>query len=264
MSVISGLVPPKRQLKLSEFPYKDWIIRTSKSCIMTKDQEDELNQFVQLPHFPDMLFTKNGLSLQHSSLGFGIRFDPIEALKTVNPTEGIHVSMSKLWLEARSKHADINKIAKPYDWTFTPTNYKGSILNENPNSTLIASPTEEKIDYERLKVQETIVFFDEIILYEDELDDNGISKLSLKIRAMPSGVFILQRFFLRVDDTLIRCIDTRVYHDWSKDYILREYSERESKTSELNVSPSLFTHENEIVQHLKLLKEETEMLKFSN
>ena len=128
-----------------------------------------------------MLFSKNGLSLQHSSLGFGIRFDPIEALKTVNPTEGIHVSMSKEWLEARSKHADINKIAKPYDWTFTPTNYKGSILNENPNSTLIASPTEEKIDYERLKVQETIVFFDEIILYEDELDDNGISKLSLKI-----------------------------------------------------------------------------------
>ena len=42
-----------------------------------------------------MLFAKNGLSLQHKK-GFGIRFCPIEALKTVNATEDlVHVAMSK-------------------------------------------------------------------------------------------------------------------------------------------------------------------------
>ena len=37
------------------------------------------------------------------------------------------------------------------------------------------------IDYERLKLREKILFFDEGILYEDELDDNGCAVLSSKI-----------------------------------------------------------------------------------
>ena len=62
------------------------------------------------------------------------------------------------------------------------------------------------IDYEKLKIQEKILFFDEVsrffssilrnlktnlilqvVLYEDELDDNGCAKLSVKMRTMPSG-----------------------------------------------------------------------------
>ena len=42
-------------------------------------------------------------------------------------------------------------------------------------------PTEERIDYEKLREREPIKFFDEVILFEDELDDNGCSKLSVKI-----------------------------------------------------------------------------------
>ena len=237
---------------------------------------------LELPHLPDMLFPRNGLSLQHK-LGFGIRFDPVEALQTVNATEDlVHVAMSKEWLEARADHANINKIAKPYDWTFTPSNYKGSLQSSEDNAALLVTTTDERIDYEKLKVQEKILFFDEIILYEDELDDNGIAKLSLKIvsfthhivdkmrkktfvfqRAMPSGFFVLQRFFLRVDNTLIRVIDSRLYHDVTKTFMLREYSERESRIEDLkHISASLFTNENEIVQHLKLQKEVTEKLAF--
>ena len=29
---------------------------------------------------------------------------------------------------------------------------------------------------------------DQVVLYEDELDDNGCAKLSVKMRAMPSGI----------------------------------------------------------------------------
>jgi len=67
------------------------------------------------------------------------------------------------------------------------------------------------------------------------------------------------------DHTLIRTVDTRIYHDWSTDYLLREYSERESRTSDLEkkgISQTLFTNENEIVQHLDLMKEVTEKLGF--
>jgi hypothetical protein len=79
---------------------------------------------------------------------------------------------------------------------------------------------------------------------------------------MPSGFFCLQRFYLRVDNTLIRIVDTRLYHDVSRPYLLREYSERESRTGDLKCSPATFTNENEIVQHLELKKEITEKLAF--
>lgn len=89
--------------------------------------------------------------------------------------------------------------------------------------------TEERIDYEKLRDQEKIAFYDEVILFEDELADHGAAVFSVKIvsghtpfqttkqpsplqRVMASGFFILSRFFLRVDGVLVRLNDTRIYH----------------------------------------------------
>lgn len=41
--------------------------------------------------------------------------------------------------------------------------------------------TGDRIDYEKLKKQEQIFFYDEVILYEDELADNGTAMFSVKI-----------------------------------------------------------------------------------
>ena len=187
-----------RKIELREFPHENWRIRTSKSCILTKEEDEKISSEMELPHLPDMVFPKNGLSIVHKD-GFGLRFDPIDALRTVNAHEDlVHVAMSKEWLDARSDHADINKIAKRYDWTFTPTQYKGTLFNEMDKPCLAVSQTEEKIDYEKLKIQEKILFFDEIILFEDELDDNGVSKLSIKIVSKQTFLlyFSLFKYFL--------------------------------------------------------------------
>lgn len=63
----------------------------------------------------------------------------------------------------------------PFDWTFS-TNYKGS-LSEG----WLVEPTELRIDLERLKQKEQILFYHELNLFEDELHDNGITTLSVKI-----------------------------------------------------------------------------------
>ena len=41
--------------------------------------------------------------------------------------------------------------------------------------------TKERIDLEQLKVKEKIFFYEDVILYEDELADNGIAKLNVKM-----------------------------------------------------------------------------------
>ena len=41
--------------------------------------------------------------------------------------------------------------------------------------------TSEIIDLNKLKVKEKIFFYEDVILYEDELADNGVASMSVKI-----------------------------------------------------------------------------------
>lgn len=42
-------------------------------------------------------------------------------------------------------------------------------------------PTENGIDVAKLSIPEPILFYDEVVLYEDELGDNGSAYLSIKV-----------------------------------------------------------------------------------
>merc|ERR1719493_525007 len=52
------------------------------------------------------------------------------------------------------------------------------------------------------------------ILYEDELSDNGMSQLLVRCRVMPKCFLVLLRYWLRVDNVIIRVRDTRLYHEF--------------------------------------------------
>merc|ERR1719348_608258 len=204
-----------------------------------------------------MLFSLNTLRLSHATSGVALHFSPLEALRKVNNHEElIHVSSAAAWKASRQDCPHLNQVVHPYDWTFT-TDYAGTC-----SGPWKIEETELRINYEKLKVQEKILFFDEVVLYEDELDDNGCTKLSIKLRVMPSGFFILQRFYLRVDNTLIRVHDTRIYHEVENSFLLREYSEREQQVDKLEVARNLWTDQNSIVDHLPVKKCRNEKLSF--
>lgn len=50
---------------------------------------------------------------------------------------------------------------------------------------------------------------------------------------MPSGLFILLSYFLRVDGVLIRMNGTRFHYEVGNDFILKEYTSREGKFENL-------------------------------
>ena len=76
------------------------------------------------------------------------------------------------------------------------------------------------------------------MLYEDELADNGISILSVKIRVMPERLLILQRFFMRLDGVLFRLRDTRLFIEFETGEIVKQYQAREDTYANVrNVSP---------------------------
>lgn len=74
--------------------------------------------------------------------------------------------------------------------------------------------TKEGLNYELLKsVEDPILFYAEIPLYESELDDMGCCECRVWIRVMPRFWFVILRFFLRIDHHLVRLYETRLFSE---------------------------------------------------
>lgn len=78
-----------------------------------------------------------------------------------------------------------------------------------------------------------ILYFDDVTLYEDDLHDNGVSHLNVKIRVMPKCLFVLYRLVVRVDYVTVRCRDVRVYHRFGTKEVFRDVTWRECKWGSL-------------------------------
>lgn len=122
----------------------------------------------------------------------------------------------------QEKHQSITEVVKPFDWSYT-TDFKGTLSS----STHVFQPSTLEIPLHLLRRQDPILFFDEVMLYEDEMADNGITMLSCKVRLMPARLLLLCRFFMRLDNVLFRIRDTRVYADFSTGDVIREYIAKE-------------------------------------
>ncbi|KAK4886680.1 hypothetical protein RN001_002951 [Aquatica leii] len=244
------------------FKINDWVIQYKKSHILhsqckTADKcsnsSNETCQFciytnmLNLPHLPEMVFPNNILYISHTS-GVQIEFNALDALKLVSSGKlDLKVSCSETWMESRDP-SNLGEKIKPFDWTFT-TNYNGTL--SGPVST---EPTEERINIERLKEREKILFYHELMLFEDELHDNGIASCTVKIRVMPSSFFVLLRYFLRVDGVLVRINDTRYFHDFATNYVLREYTNKESPVQKLQLPLPMFGDPNLISSYLPIIE----------
>jgi len=56
---------------------------------------------------------------------------------------------------------------------------------------------------------------------------------------MPGCFFILARFFLRVDRVIVRSFDTRLYHEFGSDIVVKETVKKELKLTEDTVRARL-------------------------
>lgn len=173
---------------------------------------------------PEMIFGDNLVAIEHPSSHWGIKFDAFGALDRVDKTgeKRLKVAYSKEWHQSREDTHDIKEVIKPFDWSYT-TDYKGDLAPGSPAFHVSSEP----IPLELLKRPDPILFFDDVILYEDELADNGITMVSCKIRVMPARLLLLCRLFMRLDNVLLRLRDTRIYIDFGKKEVIREYIERE-------------------------------------
>ncbi|KAJ3163694.1 hypothetical protein HDU86_000288 [Geranomyces michiganensis] len=204
-----------------------WTITTCKVAIFNSAELDRAAEELSVPN-PEMLFGNNHLTLTHETSGVHITFRAVDALKRVdaspNAAEGIKVAVASHWTKNNAEAAEkLKGVVKPYDWTYT-TDYTGTLEHGVFEE---AGRDDPGIDFERLKRPDPILFYDELVLYEDELADNGTAILTLRVRVMPTCFLVLLRFFLRVDGVMFRVNDTRLYHEFGTDRVIREYCSRD-------------------------------------
>ncbi|KAG8223203.1 hypothetical protein J437_LFUL000369 [Ladona fulva] len=255
-----------------ECTFHPWTIKYEQSHILHSkcpkggDCKDEVCAFceysrkIPLPQLPDMVFPKNILILKHVN-GCELNFNPLDALMLVsNEPMSLEIACAEEWKESRQDSGYLGRMIKPFDWTFT-TEYKGTL-----NGSWNVETTAERIDMDKLKVKKAILFYHDLTLFEDELHDNGCAVCSVKIvsdnRVMPNEFFILHRYFLRIDGVLIRICDTRIYHDFETNYLLREFTSRQSSIRDLKVPASMLTDPNAVAPHVPLLKSLYEKISF--
>lgn len=246
----SVIIPaPKSSFPIRDTPsitINDWSIYTVKRPILSSQELDDLEARYNFP-LPEMIFGNNNVKLVNDKTQTIIEFNALDALDSLNGSSDFKVSYHQEWLESRRNNSlssvsndikaekalkensnkDLSKLTdletiKNFDWTYS-TNYKGTLTN------IEFYPTKEEFPMKRLLQPDPILFFDESILFEDELGDNGISILSTKIRVMPTCLLLLCRLFLRIDNVIFRVRDTRVFIDFNTNKVMREYKQQDGK-----------------------------------
>lgn len=243
----------------------DWTLFTRKSHILPCTCKCQVvyikcnycvyNAQLTIPDRPEMTFDKNILTLTHDKSGCKIELNALDALKMVNDKQDvIKVAYSKEWLSKRQGNENIKNVPKPFDWTFS-TEYIGTLMNTE-QCKWVAEDTELNFDKEKLMRRDKILYHDEFILFEDELADNGSTKLLVKCRVMPTFILVLLRFYLRVDNVMIKVQETRFYCEKEWDYILRDVTLREVGYSQVEHLPNpVLFDEFQINQYLPITKQ---------
>lgn len=204
-------------------------ISSRKLPILKSGPIDALGARLGIP-IPEMIFGDNLVSVTHLPSGWTIAFTAEAALDRVDKTgeRMLRVAYAGEWSSSREKtSAGISEVVKPYDWSYS-TDYRGTeSASDADGRKLAAGPGTPPIPIELLRRRDPILFADEVVLYESELDDNGISILSVKVRVMEQRMLLLCRLFMRLDNVVVRVRDTRVYVDFAKDLLIREYTAKE-------------------------------------
>jgi type 2A phosphatase activator TIP41 len=114
-----------------------------------------------------------------------------------------------------------------YDWTYS-TLFIGSVFVSGIHTTTVTPSDQQPWEslsqsgmpmYLLTDTSIPILYYDHIMLYKDNLHDNGEVQYSIKVRIMPHCAYVLARLFVRVDYVLIRLQEVRwlvEFHDTRK------------------------------------------------
>ena len=218
-----------------------WRVETTTTPILGKAELDALGTRLGTAHLPEMVYGST-LELVHLSSGARLHFNAEDALREwlEEDLPPLKVAAAAAWAEGhrsrlgtRRPRAPATPQPRPRRRGTTPRP-KRRTTGRSPHLTAAPSTSSRTPSRERSSrrtpprwaprwVPRTarwgpcswnatpILFFDEMTLYESELDDSGVMSVTIKVRVMPRCWFVLMRFWMRCDGVLVRLRETRFF-----------------------------------------------------
>ncbi|OWZ18709.1 TIP41-like protein [Phytophthora megakarya] len=196
-----------------------WRFSCHKAPAMSSAHREELAAALGLRPaipLPEVVFADSTLQIEHPATGFTIHFDAKEALHT--------------WMQ---DHKEVSEQWEPSSFDFTySTSYIGTVLQDGRS--IKVTPTSEMLPLDKLQQQVSILFYERVLLFEDDIRDLGEIYVEVRVRVMEFGFLLLCRYYCRIDDKgTLRLQDTRYYHEFGTDFVWRDHELRESTISDI-------------------------------
>ena len=180
---------------MSSLRLNDWIFecKSNTPILNSSEVEDLANKF-SFP-LPGILFGNNYLMMRNERSDFSLSFNLQDCLNEIPKKASAHsVHAAKEWKPSRIISALPHNPAT-YDWTYF-SQFEGTVQSKQEWQ---PSPAMDGINMELLKACDDFLFFHSFLLFEDELADSGHTSYSVKIRIMPTCIFILATSSCRID-----------------------------------------------------------------
>ena len=247
---ILNVPPNNKEIELSKFSYKGWdfyshtenMLNSKDLDILIKNKEEN---GLYISHLPEIFYGFNRLFLLNESQNFCYEFNPLQMLSLTNNNVRQKLLKEKeiyyIPTQAKSQYSKTDDTKNEMDWSFSSP-YMGHITSINNcimnkyypkiNETKKFRTEKSNITFPEIKV-ENVLNYNQVQFFEDELGDIGLSEGKIGFGVMDQCFLGLMRCYLRVDNMLVRNIDTKIYHKFGEKYIVRNFSVKEKTYDEL-------------------------------
>ena len=245
-----NLPPNNNEIILSKFNHKGWDFYSHSENMMNSKDLDILiknkdENKLHINHLPEIFYGFNRLFLINKSKNFCYEFNPLQMLSLANYSLRKKLLKEKeiyyIPNQAKSQYSKTDDSKNEEDWSFSSP-YMGHItsINISPMSkyypeikeTKVFKKEKTNIKYPETKV-ENVLNYNQIHFFEDELGDIGFSEGKIGFGVMNECFLGLMRCYLRVDNMVVRNIDTKIYHKFGDNYIIRNFLVKEKTYDEL-------------------------------
>ena len=257
---VLNIPPNNNEILLTKYSHKGWDFYNHSENMMSSKDLDSLiknkeENKLYINHLPEIFYGLNRLFLINKSKNFCYEFNPIQMLSLTN--ENIRKKLLKekeiyyIPSPAKSQYSKPNDIKNEEDWSFSSP-YIGHISSIKDNIMIkyypeIKETKKFKIEKSSIKFPETkvenVLNYNKIHFFEDELGDIGFSEGKIGFGVMNDFFLGLMRCYLRVDNMLVRNIDTKIYHKFGDNYIIRNFLVKEKTYDELTNNRFNFTNQ---------------------
>ena len=247
---ILNVPPNNKEIGLSKFSYKGWdfyshtenMLNSKDLDILIKNKEEN---GLYISHLPEIFYGFNRLFLINESQNFCYEFNPLQMLSLTNNNVRQKLLKEKeiyyIPTQAKSQYSKTDDTKNEMDWSFSSP-YMGHITSINNcimnkyypkiNETKKFRTEKSNMRFPEIKV-ENVLNYNQVQFFEDELGDIGLSEGKIGFGVMEQCFLGLMRCYLRVDNMLVRNIDTKIYHKFGEKYIIRNFSVKEKTYDEL-------------------------------